>query len=212
MIWPVRLSRELDELSREVPEDWLESATAYRRELDRNASVLGRVLLCRLLEHDGLNPTGYKWQITEHKRPYLLDSNRGIIHFSISHSGDWVACAYAMRIPVGIDLEKCVPRPPQIFEKIFAADELEFVRKSRDPTRTISEVWTRKEAVAKASGKGMYLPFRSFSTMGDSVEVEGATYRIMALNGPEGYALHASVKSPDPVPAQYLDATVLLGK
>lgn len=183
-----------DEWSREVPEDWLVSAGKYRRGMDKIASVVGRVLLCGLLRSDGRNPADYQWRSTEFKKPFLLGRD-GLIHFSISHSGSMVVCAYSPHVAVGLDLERCTPRPLQSFEKIFTYDEMNFLRNSTNPERAMCEIWTRKEAVAKAAGKGVYLPFGSFSTMRNNVVVEGDTYQINSLEIPSDYMLCAAVKS-----------------
>lgn len=194
----------LEDLCREVPEDWLASARKYRRDTDRGASLLGRVLLAAMLRSDGRNPGDHRWHGTAFKKPYLLGRG-GLVHFSISHCENMVACAYSPDMPVGLDLERCKPRSLPSFEKILTIDEMNFLRNAEGPERAMCEIWTRKEAVAKASGKGMYLPFGSFSTLGDCVVVEGDTYQINALDAPSGYMLCAAVKSIGPISMRHLE-------
>jgi 4'-phosphopantetheinyl transferase len=104
--------------------------------------------------------TGYKTQIPTHP-PLLkggIEQLQTPLHFNLSHSGDRVLYAIARR-EVGVDLEAmerrldytavaeriCTPREWAAFQALPAAQAREI----------FFACWTRKEAVAKATGDGL---------------------------------------------------------
>jgi phosphopantetheine--protein transferase-like protein len=77
--------------------------------------------------------------------------------FSIAHSGNLLALAFS-RHPIGIDVEKKRKvRALAVATKFFSEEELAFI--SSDGTAKIEEkffqLWTAKEAVLKADGRGI---------------------------------------------------------
>lgn len=87
-----------------------------------------------------------------HGKPYLLGYPD--VHFSISHSGKWAACAVSDR-PVGIDVQEIRPFVPKVAERVCTAEELAEIAESTDPTSAFTRLWTQKEAVLKKYGFGM---------------------------------------------------------
>ena len=75
-----------------------------RRQEDRQRSLAAELLVYQLLEqHWGI--TTAKLHCKDNGQPYLSGCD---LHVSISHSGDWVACAVSS-CPVGIDIERIRP-------------------------------------------------------------------------------------------------------
>lgn len=73
-------------------------------------------------------------------------------HWSIAHTREWAA-AVVSREPAGIDLEKIRPRREGVFESVASANEWQGVgERSWD---SFFRMWTAKEAVLKANGKGI---------------------------------------------------------
>ncbi len=87
-------------------------------------------------------------------KPYLEDRAR---HFSISHSGDLVACIVDCR-EVGIDIEKIRPVNPRIAERILNEEEQAELSAVSEEERdeALIRIWTRKESVAKCLGGGIF--------------------------------------------------------
>lgn len=84
-------------------------------------------------------------------KPYLRDYPN--IHFNISHSGQYVACAVADR-PVGIDVQVIGTYRPEVAVRVCSRDELAGIEVSDNPASEFTKLWTRKEAYLKMLGCG----------------------------------------------------------
>lgn len=76
------------------------------------------------------------------------------IFVSITHSGDFVACAIA-DTSVGIDLEAKREIKPEFINRVLSEAELEFVKESDDFQTAFLKIWTAKEAYLKLTGQGL---------------------------------------------------------
>lgn len=85
------------------------------------------------------------------KKPFIQG-----IEFNISHSGDCIVIALSMK-PVGIDVELIKenfdfdPLIPECFHK----QEEHLIRSSLNKREAFYVLWTRKEAILKATGEGL---------------------------------------------------------
>ena len=85
-------------------------------------------------------------------KPYFADLP---LHFNVSHSGGYVACALSDCDEVGVDIETSNPpdeRAKKIAQRFFTKDEILAVE--QDPKR-FPRLWTEKEAKAKFSGESV---------------------------------------------------------
>lgn len=73
------------------------------------------------------------------------------VHFSISHSGDIVACAVSDK-EIGIDIEKIRPVNLKAAVKFATENELEYISTNEN---RFFEIWTLKEAYFKCIGTGL---------------------------------------------------------
>lgn len=96
-------------------------------------------------------------------RPYLEGCDK---HISISHSGEYVACAISDG-PVGIDIEKIKEYDPRLKDRVCTEAEREYV--DADPDKFF-EIWTAKEAYFKKIGTGI-TNFKSVDTLALDKEV-----------------------------------------
>ncbi len=113
--------------------------------------------------------------ISHHKngKPYLKGD---ALYFSLSHTKGAVCCAvcaeeevtFSLRdgtllfcertpkLPVGVDLEKHIPRDfSKIARGFFTPDECEFFASCEDKCAAFYRIYTRKESLSKASGRGI---------------------------------------------------------
>ena len=94
---------------------------------------------------------------TDHGRPFLPDHPG--TDFNLSHTSEWIAlaiCQDGRRI--GIDLETVDPTFPalEIAAEFFLPEERDWI--ASGPVERFFHLWTAKEALMKATGRGMSMP------------------------------------------------------
>jgi 4'-phosphopantetheinyl transferase len=130
-------------------------ADRYRFDDDRRRSIVARAGTRRILSRlTGATPRELPIIEGEHGKPELAG---GEIEFNASHSGDLVGLAFARATPVGIDVERCrkLHDPLALARRYFSEAELTFVETAEDTAAAFFIVWTAKEAIVKATGKGI---------------------------------------------------------
>lgn len=130
-------------------------AAKFRQSANRNAFILGRGLF-RIIagQITGQSPQQVTIDTSYTGKPYLAHAPNW--HLSVSHTGDWVVVAVA-QVPVGIDVEYVNPRfiIDDLIPAVLTPDEQRTMTKSTNARLLFYELWTRKEALVKATGKGM---------------------------------------------------------
>lgn len=96
---------------------------------------------------------------SKHGRPELAAVHASGLSFNWSHSGDQAVFAIGYGAQPGIDIERLRPRPRalEIAQRYFDAVETEALEGVHDDARSTAflELWTAKEAVLKALGRGL---------------------------------------------------------
>lgn len=158
----------------------LARAARFHFESDRKRYVACRGLLRHLLS-DVLNAPSSKIVIEygAHGKPVLDDrSGTRRPHFNVSHSDDRALFVLAWQREVGIDLESAARLPNDekkllaLAERILSQREF-LVWQSLPDSATrhagFLRAWTRKEALAKATGKGVFADWRRFELVLDAL-------------------------------------------
>lgn len=142
--------RPLDSLLSYLPSLFETRALRYRSSQDAYNFVLGRLMLRKALEVVGLPVnTLTKIYYNEEEKP-LLDG----LAFSISHSQHLVACAFAPKGNLGLDIEFPRSMDRKHFRHCF--NEEEWAKIQADTSmHTFYSYWTQKEAILKANGLGL---------------------------------------------------------
>jgi 4'-phosphopantetheinyl transferase len=140
-------------------------AARFLKPRDRWLFVLGRALV-----HHGLRECLGITQARLHVpagggRP-TLDPPRDGIAFNLSHTAGYVACAFGDGCELGVDVERHdrAVEAEGIAGAYFAAAERQLLH--CDPSgrgEVFLRLWTLKEAVVKASGRGLLLDLDSFA-------------------------------------------------
>jgi 4'-phosphopantetheinyl transferase len=91
----------------------------------------------------------------DNKKPYLFSKNGNLLHYNLSHSGDWIILAIATS-QVGTDVEFVDEsfKFQDILPDNFSMDEAAYI-KQENSTERFFTLWTRKEAILKATGQGL---------------------------------------------------------
>lgn len=167
-----------------------------RSETHRARYAAGHALLRRALaETLNIEPAAIALQAGKNRRPEMAPVHADIapgLDFNLSSTSGFVAVAIGHRVRVGIDLERVAEKlaDAAIFPTVLSADEQEWVRRSSDP-QAFFRIWTLKEALAKADGEGLGLPFNRIQTLPrqdggldldlSPVRRPGANWRIFSL-------------------------------
>ena len=104
----------------------------------------------------------------EHGKPALLNVP---IHFSLSHSGDYVACVVSDS-PVGIDIEQDFEEREEVSRRFFNSAEHAYIASAKDKSRAFTRIWTAKESALKQLGFGLSGGLKNVFVFDDFVLVE----------------------------------------
>lgn len=131
------------------------------------ASVLVRYIACMKLAL-----TNDRIHIEEncYGKPYLYGISN--TYFNISHSGEWVICAWSSR-EIGVDIEEVKECNLDIAKNYFCPSEFLYLLKQQESDKkgTFYDYWTLKESYIKFRGKGLSIPLNSFELDLNSEEV-----------------------------------------
>jgi 4'-phosphopantetheinyl transferase len=199
-VWWASRADYRDELTGLFDETERERFDGYRKTEDRQRFAVGcglaKAVVGRRL---GMSPTIVKFDRTcaecggTHGKPRIAGAE-----LSVSHSGDAVLVAVA-DAPCGADVEQLKnERDVEGLSRLVlgdgehAADERAFLR-----------AWTRKEAVTKATGDGLRVPFSQVIVSSDPPRVTSWPYpdppdgvTLLDLAAPDGYLAALAVLGP----------------
>jgi 4'-phosphopantetheinyl transferase len=164
-VWMTRAdvdSGRLASLESFLRQDERDRASRFRFDDDRARAIVARATLRRLLgTYLHREPLALELVYGEQGKPLLASRE---IEFNVTHSGPFIALAFARESPVGIDVE--VDRRSTdrlaVAERFFAPEEVAVVQNASDTAAAFYRTWTAKEAVIKAVGGGLSIDLSSF--------------------------------------------------
>lgn len=166
----VRIADYLSVLTRQEKE----KALRFRFEDDRTRSILGAYLIHKAFEEDFPNKE-YALEQNCNGKPYYPKSLMATkeSYFNLSHSGNLVVLARS-NCDLGVDVEQIRDIKINNFHRILTDDEKEAIKSSDNSINAFLELWTKKEAFVKATGKGICAL--------DKYETEAGKYFIKSFN------------------------------
>ena len=202
-----------------APWSWLTSeerqrAARFYFEADQRRFGTTRGLLRGLVGAAlGIRPTDVMLVEGAFGKPHL-DPRHGSpdLHFNVSHSGDYSILALARSVRLGVDIELMKPSRDltHLAHRVFHPEEIRLLEGSgeQELLERFYRIWARKEAAAKALGRGIGTDFTSFSAWwGDARsgscvlrEIDGngtTTWQVTDLEFTPGYASALAVDSND---------------
>ena len=187
--------------------------------LDDDAIHLWRLLYQRcegrmglhavLARYLGVSEAAVMLEQQTYGRPVLGGRHRWL-GFNWSHSGDHAVIALARQLPVlGVDIEapRARPRAAELAKRYFRAEEADWIDHADSQWREqrFKQLWTAKEAVLKAHGRGLAYGLDKVGfTPSDSDLVPGAfegavgpasEWQLAALDAP-GLTGHVAWRGP----------------
>ncbi|MBN2444820.1 MAG: 4'-phosphopantetheinyl transferase superfamily protein [Spirochaetales bacterium] len=143
----------------------------FRRREDAERSLIGDVLIRSIICHQFQKRNcDIAFEYNSYGKPSLKDLDH--IHFNLSHSGVWVACAIDSS-PIGVDVENMRTIDYSIAERFFSPTEYNDImeKEGRERFEYFYDLWTLKESYIKARGKGLSIPLSSFSIRKNHSEI-----------------------------------------
>ncbi|PWK23852.1 4'-phosphopantetheinyl transferase [Arcicella aurantiaca] len=155
-------------------------------------SLLGYLLLKESFERNGLpqaidmikqSPTG---------RPNIVQD----FDFNISHSAQYAVCAFSKKYSIGIDIEKIKPISLEFLQSFFNQDEWAELHQNENTQEQFYRLWTKKEAVVKADGRGLNIPLKEIIIRNNQGFVERAKWFLQEIPLDQNYMMHVATNEP----------------
>ncbi|HEV2393476.1 MAG TPA: 4'-phosphopantetheinyl transferase superfamily protein [Verrucomicrobiae bacterium] len=144
-----------------MSDDEIQRAGRFHFEQHRNRFIAGRGLLRAVLaRYLCAAPKQIKFAYGTNGKPCLAKSTGGDnLEFNLAHSEDVALLAVTRTFPVGIDVERIRPMPDaaELVARFFSPRESAIFRglPSEEQSSAFFSLWTRKEALLKATGEGI---------------------------------------------------------
>jgi 4'-phosphopantetheinyl transferase len=147
----------LEQYRRLLSVDEISRAERYHHLRDHYRFVISRAVLRLLLARKiSVHASALVFGTDTNKKPFLAEPTFSAVEFNISHAGEYILIAVSDS-PIGTDLEFMDPNfnYPEVAKFAFNEDEMSFISNASAPLFAFYMLWSRKEALLKATGKGI---------------------------------------------------------
>lgn len=176
------------------PEPVRTRISRQKRPIRRQVSLLGKLLLLECLDQKGRLDVLEKMAWSEHGKPLLKDHG----NFSITHAGNNVACAWSPNGRIGIDVEPARELPLDAVSRFASPGERELLLGNQSDSLLAIRLWTRKEALLKADGRGFRLSAPAVDVISDEVVLDEGVFKLMELDLGPGMVACLAAEGVDP--------------
>ncbi len=170
-----------------LSEDESRRLEGFRRPQRQRAFLLGRAAARQLLaKRLGITPERVPLVARPDEPPQVPGTG---LFVSIAHA-DEVALAVTAPHPIGADLERIKPRPPELYRYVLRPDEYPLLNYFEDdPDQAVIWCWAFKEAVLKGMGMGLRCSPRRLR-----LELETATRGCVLLENGTCWRVQAAMR------------------
>lgn len=168
-LWRIVLSdffSQVSELSSILSDDEIVRANRFKFEIHRQRFTVARSMLRRVLSHYlTVSPEDIEFHYGHRGKPYLLN-DPAHLQFNLSHSDDMAVVALTINHEIGVDIEKVEPGfKNDVAKRFFSVNEYQTLMALPQEEQTVAfyRIWSKKEALIKALGEGLYAPLDAFS-------------------------------------------------
>ena len=154
-------SQQFNCLLKTLPSCFYEDILSYRFQKDREISLIGKLLLQKAIKFTkNENELLANFKKQTKNKPYI----EGWYYFNISHSRNYVVLSFSKDHEIGVDIEYINRDIDHIsLGSFFTKDEQIYLQKAMNPVRAFYNLWTKKEAVLKATGEGLTRNLNNFT-------------------------------------------------
>ena len=213
-VWriPVAASAaQMSEFSHLLTETECQRGSRFVREVDRLRFALGRAATRALLSGYLRRPAAAIGLVADAHGKLRLETaaaaDQPVIHFNLSHSGDWVLVAFARVCALGIDVEATAERAASadLIAYVMCDQEQQQLRSLPAPRRRAAffKCWTSKEAFIKGCGIGLRAALKQIEVcvdpqqparlIGAPAVLRPDEWSLHTLAIPQGYAATLAV-------------------
>lgn len=174
-----------------------EKCRAYRFKapLHQQRFVTARSALREILsKYLSISPKDISFAYSEDNKPYLGAENSLQIKFNLSHSDDIALYALNINQEIGIDIEAIRSHThDELAKRYFSVEEFKALSKLPEDERrkAFIAIWTRKEALIKANGKGLRIGLQAFTVSltqeSELITLENQTWKLQQLQTNDNY-------------------------
>ena len=170
----------------ELPEALYEKISAYKDDKELISRLCGKMMLSKLLADTHFDSKLTLADITynEWAKPQVSPA----FDFNIAHSGGITICITSASHKVGVDIEEVRSQDILPLKEHFTPREWSVINGSDNITDAFYKLWVRKEALIKATGKGVFLPMNKIEALADYVNADGRLFFIYDIQIAGGYA------------------------
>jgi len=158
--------------------DESDKARRFLNQADRENYVVRkfflRILLGKVLDTDPRQIVFYREQ---YKKPSVPD-----VKFNVSHSKNFAVIALG-KLTVGIDIEY-INRDfdfNPLLNQCFSDEESVFIKEAKDPHLSFFTLWTKKEALLKATGEGLIDDMQTLSVLPSRIHRNEKEYKLESI-------------------------------
>lgn len=157
-------NEQLDKHLASLPHQMQQKIIAYQDKLEMQSRIIGKLLIKKQLAHFCLKQmTLEDLKYSPNNKPFFENK----LQFSLSYSNGFVVCAASNKANIGIDIELIKPIDMSLMDDYFTSKEWGFLLLKNWDINYFYHLWTRKEAVLKVLGKGIFLDFNTIDVSND---------------------------------------------
>ncbi len=192
--------KDMNKLSRLLSSyEWV-VAQRFHNKNDCECFIINRALVRQIIScylDQKIDAAKVQFIYNKFKKPFVDHSqNPDNIYFNVSYSNEYCVVAVSVGVEIGVDIEYKRDNLDifSIAESFFSEKEIVLLRNVviNQQVDTFYNIWTQKEALIKASGKGVFLGLLEWSTdiniAKNIVSVDVSDYLLMSLNIKTGYS------------------------
>ncbi|AFH50190.1 Phosphopantetheinyl transferase [Ignavibacterium album JCM 16511] len=193
-------------------QDEKERVSDYKFIKDRERAIVTFYFRRRILsEYTGKRPEELSFKKNNSGKPLIDIPEYDHLKFNYSHSGEMIIYAISKDSEIGVDIElvKEIPDMNALVENYFSKEEIQVFKNMdnrNDQTNLFYKIWTRKEALVKASGKGISDDLSQINIITDKPDFNNPQkffYRekhwiLSGLSVPENYIATVAYESAKP--------------
>jgi 4'-phosphopantetheinyl transferase len=171
-LWRVDLNMIAEDQIKLLSADEAERAHRFKFDIHRQRYIAARASLRRILSfYTDTPPEDIHFDYGKRGKPFLKGSS---LQFNVSHSDHMAVFALTMDHEIGVDIEKIEPEfKDSVASRFFSQQEYKELQQLSDSEKVPAfyRIWSKKEALIKALGEGLFAPLDAFSvSVNDGIE------------------------------------------